>query len=69
ARHKASGTTFVVITHRTGLLKVVDKILLLRDGQTQAFGPRDDVLAALQKAQQGAVKPEQGAQGAQGAPA
>jgi len=69
ARHKASGTTFVVITHRTGLLKVVDKILLLRDGQTQAFGPRDDVLAALQKAQQGAVKPAQGAQGAQGAPA
>ena len=49
---KANGTTFVVMTHRTSILAVADKMLVLRDGQTQAFGPRDDVLADLSKAQQ-----------------
>ena len=47
---KARGTTFVVMTHRTSILSVVDKMLVLRDGQVQAFGPRDEVLAALAKA-------------------
>lgn len=49
---KARGTTFVVMTHRTSVLAVADKMLVLRDGQMQAFGPRDDVLAALHKAAQ-----------------
>jgi ATP-binding cassette subfamily C exporter for protease/lipase len=43
----ASGTTFVVMTHRTSVLGVADKMLVLRDGQSQMFGPRDDVLKAL----------------------
>ena len=47
---KGMGTTFVVMTHRTSLLEVTDKILFLREGQAQAFGPRDEVLAALSKA-------------------
>ena len=46
----ARGTTFVVMTHRTSVLGVADKILLLRDGQAQMFGPRDDVLKALNEA-------------------
>lgn len=50
AQFKAMGTTFVVMTHRTSVLDVTDKILVLRDGQAQAFGPRDDVLAALRQA-------------------
>ncbi len=49
---KARGTTFVVMTHRTSILPVVDKMMVLRDGQVQAFGPRDEVLAALNKAAQ-----------------
>lgn len=49
---KAHGTTFVVITHRTSVLAVTDKMLVLRDGVQQAFGPRDEVLAALNKAAQ-----------------
>jgi ATP-binding cassette subfamily C exporter for protease/lipase len=52
---KARGTTFVVITHRTSLLKACDKILLMRDGTQQAFGPRDEVMAALAKANQEAA--------------
>jgi ATP-binding cassette subfamily C exporter for protease/lipase len=50
AELKRRGTTFVVMTHRTSVLAVADKMLVLRDGQTQAFGPRDEVLAALAKA-------------------
>ena len=49
---KARGTTFVVMTHRTSVLGVADKMLVLRDGQQQLFGPRDEVLAALKNPQQ-----------------
>lgn len=44
------GTTFVVMTHRTSVLGVSNKMLVLRDGQVQFFGPRDDVLKALNEA-------------------
>ena len=58
---KSRGTTFVVMTHRTSVLGVADKMLVLNDGQTQLFGPRDDVLKALSeaanKARQGVVAP------------
>jgi ATP-binding cassette subfamily C exporter for protease/lipase len=52
---KARGTTFVVMTHRTSVLAVADKMLVLRDGAMHAFGPRDDVLAALRKASEQAL--------------
>lgn len=52
ASSKAKGTTFVVMTHRTSVLAVSDKMLVLNDGQVQGFGPRDQVMAALQKAAQ-----------------
>jgi ATP-binding cassette subfamily C exporter for protease/lipase len=47
---KAEGCTVVLITHRTSIISAVDKILLLREGQVAAFGPRDDVLTAMAKA-------------------
>jgi ATP-binding cassette subfamily C exporter for protease/lipase len=47
AKLAARGTTFVVMTHRTSVLGVTDKMLLLRDGQIQMFGPRDEVLQAM----------------------
>ena len=47
---KARGTTLVIMTHRASVLAVADKMLVLHDGQTRAFGPRDEVLAALAKA-------------------
>ena len=46
---KQLGTTFVVMTHRTSVLGVADKMLILREGAQQAFGPRDEVLAVLQQ--------------------
>ena len=47
---KSRGTTFVILTHRTSILGVADKMLVLQEGQSRAFGPRDEVLAALAKA-------------------
>jgi ATP-binding cassette, subfamily C, bacterial exporter for protease/lipase len=64
---KSRGTTFIVMTHRTSVLAVVDKLLVLRDGQMQAFGPRDEVLAAMAKAATQAQQAHQ--QRAAGAPA
>jgi ATP-binding cassette subfamily C exporter for protease/lipase len=52
---KARGTTFVVMTHRTSVLAVADKMLVLCDGAMQGFGPRDEVLAALRQAGEQAV--------------
>ena len=52
---KARGTTFVVMTHRTSVLAVADKMMVMRDGVMQAFGPRDDVLTALNKANEQAA--------------
>lgn len=45
---RARGATVVVMTHRTSVLAAVDRMLVLRDGQAQMFGARDEVLAALQ---------------------
>lgn len=50
---KAAGCTIVVMSHRRNVLEVADRLLILRDGQVAMFGPRDEVLAALQKAAQG----------------
>ena len=52
---KSRGTTFVIMTHRTSVLAVADKMLVLRDGVMQAFGPRDEVLNALKQANEQAA--------------
>lgn len=52
AHTKARGATVVVMTHLPGVLAVADKALVLYNGAQRAFGPRDEVLAALQKANQ-----------------
>jgi ATP-binding cassette subfamily C exporter for protease/lipase len=51
---KELGTTVVVITHRTSIISSVDKLLLLVDGAVQLYGPRDQVLAAIQQRAQAA---------------
>jgi ATP-binding cassette subfamily C exporter for protease/lipase len=50
------GKTIVLITHRTSVLSVTSKLLLLRDGVAQAFGPRDQVIEALNKSNQQAAQ-------------
>lgn len=46
---KSRGTVFVVMTHRTSVLAVADKLLVLQDGVMQACGKRDDVLVSIQQ--------------------
>jgi len=67
---RAQGASVLVITHRTSVLPQANKLLMLREGQVVMFGPRDEVLAALQKAQaeQQGLLPPAAAQPAQPAP-
>lgn len=44
---KSKKITVVVIAHRFGVLRNVEKVLLLREGAVQALGPRDEMLARL----------------------
>ncbi|MGN8275632.1 type I secretion system permease/ATPase [Pseudomonas sp. SMN5] len=45
---KQSRATVFVITHRSGVLAQVDKLLVFNNGESSLFGPRDKVLARLQ---------------------
>ena len=42
---KERGTTCILITHKANILKMVDLVLVLKDGTMSAFGPRDTILA------------------------
>ena len=44
---KSNGVTSFIVAHRSGVLGVVDKLLVLTSGQIVAFGPKDEVLAQL----------------------
>ncbi len=46
------GKTIVLITHRTSALSTTNKLLLLRDGMAQMFGPTNQVMAELAKSNQ-----------------
>lgn len=46
-RAKGWGATAVIVAHQPRILRVVDKLLLLRDGRCELFGPRDAVLKKL----------------------
>ncbi|MBK6592031.1 MAG: type I secretion system permease/ATPase [Burkholderiales bacterium] len=47
AELKAKGKTVLLITHRPGAIAVADRLMILRDGEIVANGPRDAVIAAL----------------------
>ncbi|MFV2093747.1 MAG: type I secretion system permease/ATPase, partial [Hyphomicrobiales bacterium] len=41
------GTSVVVIAHRSALVRIADRILVLNEGKIEHFGLREEVLAAL----------------------
>jgi PrtD family type I secretion system ABC transporter len=47
---KQRGTTVVIISHRPSTIGVVDKILVLREGVAEMFGPRAEVMSRLTRA-------------------
>ncbi len=44
---KEKGVTTLIIAHRPAVLEHVDKILIVKDGSVNAFGPRDEVLERI----------------------
>lgn len=46
-RLAAAGTTLVVATHKTGVMALVDRLLVFKDGRLLLDGPREAVLARL----------------------
>jgi len=46
---KANGATVVIISHKAGIFRAADKMLVLRDGRVELFGPRDQVMSRLMK--------------------
>jgi ATP-binding cassette subfamily C exporter for protease/lipase len=56
------GKTIIIITHRTTVIGVTNKLLLMRDGVGQMFGPSDQVIAALKEANEKAAQAQLQAQ-------
>lgn len=55
---KAQGRTILIVSHKLGILPVVDRMLLLRDGRVELFGPRDEVLPKVAPANPRRVVPQ-----------
>ena len=47
------GKTVVLVTHRTSLLAMVDRLLVIDNGQLMADGPKAQVVDALQSGRVG----------------
>ncbi|TCP32729.1 type I secretion system permease/ATPase [Sphingomonas sp. BK235] len=45
--YKRAGHTILVVSHKLGILPVVDKLLVMRNGRVELFGPRDEVLQRI----------------------
>ena len=50
---KKSGATLVVIAHRPSILRHADKVLVVRSGIVEAFGPPSEILRGVSRAQLG----------------
>ena len=43
------GITFAVVTHKPNILRMVDQIVVLKDGIVQMIGPREEVLGRISR--------------------
>lgn len=62
---KARGAAIITIAHRAGVIAVVDRVLVLREGVVDTIGPRDEVTRNLLQAQnaQGNLTPMRAREG------
>jgi len=44
---KARGTTVLIVSHKLSILPVVDKVIVMRAGKIELYGPRDEVLPKI----------------------
>ena len=56
---KKRGCTLLIVGHRPSTIAQADKILLLSDGEVQAFGPRNEVLEHMREAARINASPDQ----------
>jgi len=54
---KASGQTVVVVSHKPSMLRGADKLLVLREGRIELFGPREVVLDRVKPVRPAAINP------------
>ena len=54
---RSYGMTCIIISHRRAILQHVDKILYLKDGSVEAFGPATEVVAKLAAAAKAMERP------------
>jgi ATP-binding cassette, subfamily C, bacterial exporter for protease/lipase len=52
AEIKQHGATVILVSHRFAMMRVVDKVGVLRSGMLEKFGPRDEMLQELQSVPQ-----------------
>ncbi|MBY0354345.1 MAG: type I secretion system permease/ATPase [Rickettsiales bacterium] len=57
-RMKQAGITHIVVAHRPTIVSMVDKILVLKAGTVERFGPRDEVLRMYTPAGVPQVQPQ-----------
>ena len=55
-RHYAQHKTMIIVTHRSSLMELADRIIVLDEGKVVADGPKDKVMLALQSGQVGRAK-------------
>ncbi len=55
ARAKEKNITTVIISHRTSILSIADKILAIKDGTVALFGDRNEVLEKMNQASRAAA--------------
>ena len=52
-RHFAAHKTLIIVTHRTSLIDLATRIIVIDDGRIVADGPREQVIEALQSGRVG----------------
>ena len=56
-RLREQGVTVVLIAQRAGVAALVDTVAVIKDGEIDAYGPRDEILPRLRRANLAAVRP------------
>lgn len=52
---KARGAAVLMVAHRSGIVSIADRLLVLRDGRIEMLGPREQVMEQLAAAAKGAA--------------
>jgi ATP-binding cassette subfamily C protein len=54
---KSRGAAVMIVAHRTGILNIADRLLVLREGQVERIGPRAEVVAQMAAAAKNPPRP------------